>query len=42
MWPALRVGDDGAEDETDDAVRDHNEIRDAVQHESAPMGGGRR
>jgi hypothetical protein len=33
----LRVGDDGAEDETDDAVRDHDEIRDAVhaaeQHE---------
>jgi hypothetical protein len=26
----LRVGDEDAEDETDDAVRDHNEIRDAV------------
>lgn len=27
----LRVGDDGAEDETDDAVGDHNKIRDAVR-----------
>ncbi|MCW2677400.1 MAG: hemerythrin-like protein [Modestobacter sp.] len=27
----LQVGDDDAEDETDDAVRDHNEIRDAVR-----------
>ena len=31
FYPALlKRGDDDAEDETDDAVRDHNKIRDAV------------